>query len=82
MFERMEIDESIYEGVLEPSHKKPTRVDANRAGHSRQKRGESASSWNRPENGESAGKRIKRHVDIPTGKSKTCIIHGPEHSSE
>ena len=45
MFDRMEISESIYEVVLEPSHKKPTRVDSNHAGHSRQKRGESALSW-------------------------------------
>ena len=37
---------------------------------------------NRPTKGESAGKHRNRHVDIPTGKSKTCIIHGPGHSSE
>ena len=43
MFECMEIDESIYEGVVGPSYKKPNRADANRAGHSRHKRGESAS---------------------------------------
>ena len=35
IFERMEIDESIYEGVVETSYKKPTRADANRVGHSR-----------------------------------------------
>ena len=39
MFERMEIAVSIYEGVVEPSYKKYTRVDANCAGHSRYKRG-------------------------------------------
>ena len=39
MFERIEISESIYEGVVEHSYKKPTRSDANRAGHRRQKRG-------------------------------------------
>ena len=39
MFERMEFAESIYKGVVEPSYKKPTRAYANRAGHSRQKRG-------------------------------------------
>ena len=33
MFEHMEIAESIYEGVVEPSYKKPTRSDANRTGH-------------------------------------------------
>ena len=68
MFEMMEINESIYEGVVEPSYKKSTRADTNRAGHSSNKRGESASSWTRPEKGESDGKRIKRHVDSPTGK--------------
>ena len=47
----MEISESIYEGVVEPSYKKPTQADANRAGHSRQKRGESATSWTCPEKG-------------------------------
>ena len=65
MFECMEIDESIYEDVVEPSYKKPTWVDANHAGHSRQKKGESTSPWTRPEKGESAGKRRKRHVDSP-----------------
>ena len=40
MFERMEISESIYEGIVEPYYlKKTTRADANRTGHSRQKRG-------------------------------------------
>ena len=43
MFEWMEIAESIYEGVVKLSYKKSTRADANRAGHSRQKRVESAS---------------------------------------
>ena len=66
MFDRMEISESIYEGVVEPSYKKPTRADYNCAGHVSQKRVESASSWTRPEKGESAGKRRKRHVNIPT----------------
>ena len=51
MFERMEIYESIYEGVVEPSHKKPTQADANRAGHIRHKIGEAASSWTLPKKG-------------------------------
>ena len=68
MFERMEIFESIYEGVVELSYKKITREDANRAGRSSQKRGEAVFSCTRPEKGESAGKRRKRHVDITTGK--------------
>ena len=43
----MEISESIYEGVVEPSYKKLTREDANHFGHSKQNRGEAASSWTR-----------------------------------
>ena len=82
MFERMEISESIYEGVVEPSYKKPTRAYTNLSCHSRQKIIESAYSWTLPEKGESAGKRRKRHVDSPTEKSKICLIHGPGHSSE
>ena len=53
MFERMEIAESIYKGVVEPSYKKPTREDSNRSGHRRQKRVEAASSWTLPNKGES-----------------------------
>ena len=60
MFDCMEISESIYEGVVEPSYKKPPRADANRAGHIRKKRGESASSWTRSKKGESAGKQISQ----------------------
>ena len=82
MFERMEIAESICKGVVEPSYKKPTRADANRAGHSSQKIGEAASPWNCPHKGESFGKCRKMHVHIPTRKSKTCLIHGRGHSSE
>ena len=59
MFELMKISGSIYEGVVEPSCKKPTRSDANRDGYRGKKRGESALSWTRPEKGESSGKRIK-----------------------
>ena len=43
MFERMEIAEYIYEGVLEPSYKKITMTDDNRYGHRRLNRGEYAS---------------------------------------
>ena len=38
--------------------------------------------WTRPKKGESAGKHIKQHVYIPTGKSKARLIHCPGHSSE
>ena len=48
MFECMEITDSIYEGILETFYKKTTRADANCADHSRNKRGESASSWTCP----------------------------------
>ena len=53
----MEIAEYIYEGVVEPSYKKPTRAYANRGGQSRNKRGESASTKTLPATSESAGKR-------------------------
>ena len=39
VFERMDIAESIYECLVEPSYKKPTMPYANHDGHSRQKRG-------------------------------------------
>ena len=60
----MEIAESIYEVVVEHSYFLKTWVDANCAGHIRHNRGESVSSWTRPNKGESAGKCIKRHIDI------------------
>ena len=37
-FERMEIEESIYEGVVEPSHKNPTSEYDNHDGNSRKMR--------------------------------------------
>ena len=43
IFERMEISESIYEGVVELSYKKHSRKDANLSGHRRHKRGETVS---------------------------------------
>ena len=43
MFECMEMSESIYEGVVEPSYKKPTREDTNRSGPTNKMRGQSAS---------------------------------------
>ena len=76
----MKIAESIYKGVVEPSYKKPTRADANRAGRSRNKIGEDSSSNNHPVMGESAGKRRKRYVYRLKSESRTCIIQGPGHS--
>ena len=43
MFEQIDIAESIYEGVVEPSYKKPTWEDANRASHNINNIGEAAS---------------------------------------
>ena len=81
MFEHMEIVESIYEGVVENSYKKPTQEDSDRAGIRRNKRGESALSKTHPATGYSAENGKKRYVDCLTSESKTCLIHGPGHSS-
>ena len=43
MFERTEITESIYKGVVEPFYKKTTGAYYNCAGYNRKMRGESAS---------------------------------------
>ena len=45
MFEHMDIAESIYEFVVDPSYNISTMSDSTRAGHSRLKRGEAASSY-------------------------------------
>ena len=63
----MDIAESFNEGVVEPSYKKPTWADANRADHNRRKRGEATLSWILPDKGEIPGKRKEQHVDIQTG---------------
>ena len=65
MFERMEIAEYINEVLVETSYKKPTRVDANRAGHSSQKREEATPLWTHTKKGDSASKHIERHVYSP-----------------
>ena len=57
MFENMVIAEYIYEGVVEPSYKNPTRSDANCDGHIRNKRGESDSSKTHSAMGEISDKR-------------------------
>ena len=81
MFEHMEISESIYEDVVETSSKKLTRAEAYRGGHSSQNRVEATLSQTRSTTSESAGRRRKQYVDSPSGKSKTCLIHGPGYSS-
>ena len=64
---------------MEPPYKTSTREDANRDGHSRNKRGEAASSQTHSVMGESAGNHRKRYVDLPLGESKICLINSPRH---
>ena len=64
MFERIETEEYIYEGVVEHSKKK-TRADANRDYLSRKMRGESDLSAIYSKTSESDGKQIKRYVNHP-----------------
>ena len=78
----MDIYESIFEGVVEPSYKRPTRVDANRADRSRNKRGESALSKTHFVTSESAGRHRKQYVDRSMKELKTCFVHGPGHSPD
>ena len=59
MFECMEMSESIYEGVVEPSYKTRNRVYSNRAVHSRKIRGETASSNTYSDMSEISGNRGK-----------------------
>ena len=77
----MEIAESMYKGVAETSYKSSTWSYANRAGCSRNKRKEYASSNTYPATVESAGKCRKRYVDCLTSGSKTCLIHGAGNSA-
>ena len=80
MFERMEITESIYKGVVLPYHKIPTREYANHAVHRKKMRGESALSNNYSNMTEISGKCRKRYVDHKKGRYKpTYLIHGPEN---
>ena len=77
----MEIVDSIYEGGVEHYYKKTTRSYANRAGHMREIRGETASSKNFSEMIESAVNHRKRHVDHTEDRSRqTCLIHVPGNS--
>ena len=63
MFQRMEISESIYEGVVTASYKKATQAEANRTELSKNKRGYSALSNTHPAKDESSRKRSKRYVN-------------------
>ena len=83
MLERMEVAEHVYEGGT-PS-KIPTREYANRDGHVRKlKGGESASPTN-PEKGRDGKWKTENAGHpryAPTVVKKTCLSHGPGHSSE
>ena len=79
MFERIDIMESIYKGVLKPYYKQYTRSDSTCAGNSSKNRGEAASSHTYSAMSEISGKRRNIYVDLPKGDSKTCLTHGPGH---
>ena len=83
MFELTEIEESIYEGVVETTYKKLTRADANRADHRSIRRRYAVLSITFSEINESAVKHINRYADHPMDRSEiTCTIHEPGHSSD
>ena len=78
----MEIEEYIYEVVVDPYYKKPTREDYNRADHRRKMRGEATSSNTYYDMSDSDGKFRKRYIYHPKYIPKpTCLIHGTGHSS-
>ena len=79
----MEIAESIYEGVVQPSNKKPAREDANSDGLRRKIRVEAALSNTYFDMSESSGRRRKKYVDHLKDRSKiNYLIHGPVNSSD
>ena len=62
IFEHMEIDENIYEGVVEPSYKKTTQIEDTCAGHSSKMSGGYSPSKINPEMENCSGKSKKRYV--------------------
>ena len=82
MFERMDIADQVYEGGT--PYKNNHRVEANRAIHERKhKLGRAAF----PTNLEKGRTRKRKRKDAGHGSdgltgSKTCLLHGPEHSLE
>ena len=83
MFEYMEIEDSIYEGVLESSYKITTRINANCDSISSNTIGESASSNTYSEMSKSAKKHIKSYVDhLEDRLTLNFLIHVPGHSSD
>ena len=82
MFDRMEIFESIYEVVVEPSYKKsyPGRHQPFWSQQAKDMRIRLV--VDSPQEGWERWQAHKQRVDITTGKSKTCLIHCPGNSSE
>ena len=78
----MDIAEYIYEGVVEPSYKQPTREDTTHAGHRRENRLESTSSHTYSAMIENTGKHRKRYVDHLERESKICLMYGSGYSSD
>ena len=82
-FEHMDIAEQVYEGGT-PSKITAHRADANRVSHSRKRKGGEAASPTNPEKGR-AGKLKKNYAGHPSDRmtsDKTCVLHGPRHSTE
>ena len=81
--ERMEIVKAIYKGGA-PS-KNTQRAEANRDSSGRKEKGGASASPSKPDQVHS-GKRKRSNTghpsNEPTGANKTCLIHGPGHSSE
>ena len=81
MFDRIEIAENIYEGVVEPSYKKPNRGESTHDGHSRKIRVISSPSKSNPDIGGRTGNHKKSYVDCTrSGLQLTCLIHGHGNS--
>ena len=78
MFERMEIVESIYEDVVEPYYKSPTKSDANCAGIRSQTIWEVASSNTNSKVSKSAGMRRKSYAEhYKDILQLSCLIYDP-----
>ena len=83
MFEHMEIAETVYEGGT-PSKITKLRTDVSRDNYGRKSKGGKAAFPTNPEKG-CAGKRKKHYAGHPRYWStvdKTCLVHGPGHSTE
>ena len=83
MFDRMESAEQVEKG--EKPSKNTQRAESDHSSLGRKKKGGGSASPSNPEKG-CDGKRKRNHAghqsDDPTGSKKTCLVHGPRHSSE